>query len=550
MTLSRRLVDVLVGVPHQAGGLADISVKGIACHPNHVREGWVFVACGLPWAPPIAEGIRFAQGRSPAAIVTDEPVLANGWGGPLISVNEATKAYSAMCANFFGNPARQMTCIAITGTKGKTTTSHLLAGILRAAGKRVGLISSAVRSTGSRDLRASSTTPEPWDLHLLLSEMVFAGVTHVVLELSSIGIAEGRTHGMAFDAVAITNLGRDHLKYHGGEANYHATKVRVFTDASFWRDSVPPIRVLSVDDARVAAHQGEITGASIGVGISGGTFRPDEVRLGKLGTQFRFGDVEVVSSLVGQHNASNIMTAVAVARAMGVSWAGIAHGVASTRPIPGRLEKVVTVGHNQADAYVDYAHTVESVRAVLEAGQILADGRGIVVVLGCGGGGDRSKRSGMLREAMSKARLVIVTSDNPRREEPLEIVRDMTEGLPVHNLVDGGRLTIQLDRRAAIAHAVEVSGPDDVLFILGKGDQSVQIVGDVATPFDDRMVLREEIARAALCQSARPLPSTLLEPPNSLQPLSNEDRPPTMNANERNQMKCNVCRNVHDADSG
>jgi len=494
----RRLRELLSGISGADANGSDFEVDHISNYANKIKPGGVYVACDLPWMDGY-RAIGRAVERGAAAVVVDREVtLPNGSGCRTVTVGDSKKAYSIMCANFFNQTHRQMSLYAVTGTKGKTTTCHLLESIFRNAGLKTGLIGTIVRKIGSQEAESVSTTPEPYDLHSLLSEMRGAGVTHVILEVSSIGIAEERICGLRFEGLIFTNLGHEHLTYHGGLENYQVAKSRLFTEHTS-ADGNYPVCAINTDDAfgmhLASVSQGEV----ITYGLTG-EVNGNDLALDEKGIYGEVSGIPIHSSLLGAHNAYNILGAVALSSKMNISFSSIAGGVSSLSSIPGRLERLSDA--SGVDVFVDYAHTPESVFVVLASMRELFAGRSLIVVLGCGGGSDRMKRPIMTKMAVENSDVCILTSDNPRLEEPMNIIEDMLGG--VHSeekdLVERGQLEVVIDRREAIHRGAEIAvNRGGVLVILGKGHERYQIVGNVTTRFDDR----EVVAEALHCRAER-----------------------------------------------
>jgi UDP-N-acetylmuramoyl-L-alanyl-D-glutamate--2,6-diaminopimelate ligase len=492
------LDQLLDGVNIVQGAGVNPDTSRISRVAGAVGPGTLFFACRLP-RESRPRDVQEAAGLRAAAIVLDEDDPRRGVAGavPVVVVRRVNQAYSTACANFFGNAHRHLRCYAVTGTKGKTTTSHLADSILKSAGLRTGLITSLVRRVGRREMVSDLTTPDACELHGLLRRMHAAGVTDVVIEASSIGLAEDRLHGIRFEGVLLTNLGTDHFEYHGGAAEYRAVKRRLFTDAAF-HSRGRLLSVLNADDPFGRELAGETRGSVVTYGIDRGDVRATDVELTSAGIRATAAGVRFESPLIGRHNLYNIVAAAALTGAVLKSSGAIARGIAAVRGLPGRLEPVTVPLPPGVDVLVDYAHTPESVQAVMTAAQSLARGRRIVVVLGCRGGGDRDKRSPMAKIAIGHADACILTSNNPNVEDPHAIVRDMIADLPAAELARSGRLHVVIDRREAIFRAVHEAAPDGLVLVLGRGSQATQIVGRYETPFDDREVARD--AMTALCR--------------------------------------------------
>lgn len=485
MVLLRELLD---GVDVIQADSLEVLVSDISYYSTEIEPGWAYVACDLPWMNG-HEAIPRVIERGARVIVMDRtidlPAAARDLDLKLVIVRSSLVAYSRMCANLFDNAHRHLSVIGVTGTKGKTTTCHLLESIYRQAGIKAGLMSTIIRKTGQTEAPSSCTTPDPKELHLLLKEMYSGGVSHVIVETSSIGIVEERLNGIKFQGALFTNLGSDHLAYHRGIENYKMAKARLFAG-----EARPDACAINVDDPFGAYLATIATGEVITYGRNG-MIKYDSLAIDQHGIRGNVSGIEVRSKLLGSHNAANILGAVALTRHMGISGDSIAKGVTAMNGVPGRLQRVTNT--EGVEIYIDYAHTPESVLTVLRfLNQVYAD-RKIVAVIGCGGGADRAKRPSIGRIAVDNADLSIFTTDNPRHEDPEEIISDMVRELPHQELILQGRLEIRVDRREAIYSGVERASKGAVLVILGKGHEKTQEIGGEAIYFDDYAVAAEAL---------------------------------------------------------
>jgi UDP-N-acetylmuramoyl-L-alanyl-D-glutamate--2,6-diaminopimelate ligase len=471
----------------QADGL-EVSVCDVSYYAHDVGPGWVFVACDLSWMNGY-EAIPAVIKRGGRVIVTDKkidlPASADNFNIKVVIVRNSLLAYSAMCANLSDNAHRHLSIIAVTGTKGKTTTCHLIESIYRHADIKIGLISTIVRKMGPVETPSGCTTPDPRELHLLLKNMHSSGTSHVVIESSSIGIVEERLSGLKLQGALFTNLGTDHLTYHNGPENYRLAKSRLFTPPL-----EPDVCAINLDDPFGARLASIATGEVITYGRNG-QVRYSSLTVDQHGICGNVLGVNVRSKLLGTHNATNILGAIALTRRLGIPADSISEGIAALNAVAGRLQRVVDT--EGADIYIDYAHTPESVLTVLEFLNQIYAGRKIVVVVGCSGGTDKAKRPVIGQIAINNSNTCIVTSDNPRREDPLDIISDMIKDLPRHELTQHGRLEVQVDRREAIYRGVMQALEGAVLVILGKGHETVQEIGEEAVYFDDYYVANEAL---------------------------------------------------------
>jgi len=483
----------------------DREVLDIVYDSRKVRPGSLFVAVrGFH-----SDGHLFilqAVKQGAVAVVTERhSSTAAATGTPQIVIEDSRRALALLANAFYGHPSQKLALIGITGTNGKTTTSYLVKAIIEAAGGVSGLIGTIDYRVGDNVYPAPNTTPESLDLQRLLAEMVGLGATHCVIEVSSHALELGRTLGCAFAAAAFTNLTQDHLDFHGTMDAYFRAKLLLFSGLQPERSAV-----VNLDDARA----GEIIKATKAQIITTGmTDRADiqpagAIQHGIRGLSFEVttpsGTVRVESPLVGRHNVHNILTAVGIGTALGFSAEAISRGIKNMKAVPGRMEKV-----DEGQSYgvvVDYAHTEDALDRLLETVRELASSR-IITVFGCGGDRDRTKRPKMGAAAIRGSDVVIVTSDNPRTEDPLSIIEEveqgMTEGMRIPSpdaAPDpvGGRTPYSVipDRQVAVATAIGMAKPGDVVVLAGKGHEDYQIIGNTKIHYDDREVAREEIRKS------------------------------------------------------
>jgi UDP-N-acetylmuramoyl-L-alanyl-D-glutamate--2,6-diaminopimelate ligase len=433
--------------------------------PQAVRQGAVAV---------VAEA---AAGPSPSIAV------------PVIRVADSRAALARLAAAFYGHPSRRLALVGITGTNGKTTTSYLARAIIVAAGRSAGLIGTIDYRIGDAVYPAPNTTPESLDLQRLLAEMAAKGLDHCIMEVSSHALALGRTAGCEFRVAAFTNLTRDHLDFHGTVDAYFRAKLLLFTGLA-----PDAAAVVNADDGRAAEIIRSTRARIITFGLAAASdIRPvGSVGHGIDGLAFTAatpaGRVEVASPLVGRHNVYNILTAI---------------GIGAMQAVPGRMEKVEA--GQPFGVIVDYAHTEDALERLLEAVREVAAKR-IITVFGCGGDRDRTKRPLMGAAALRGSDIVVITSDNPRTEDPLAIITEIEAGMrgagvraaEPRDLVRAGGGAAYLvvpDRREAIGTAVGMAEPGDVVVLAGKGHEDYQIIGGQKHPFDDRDEARSAILR-------------------------------------------------------
>ena len=405
-------------------------------------------------------------------------------GCTVVQVPNSRQAFGLLASAYYGHPGRHLRLIGITGTNGKTTTSYIIESILQAAGKAVGVIGTVSYRIGTATLPASHTTPDALELNHLLAQMVEANLDYAVMEVSSHALDQERVWGCRFEAAVFTNLSRDHYDYHGTIEAYFAAKARLFQDLpAVWHvlnlDDVYGQRLLDMSRARLLTY-----------GLEGeATCKPSAVHHGLDGIRFTLsttkGQLEITSPLVGRHNVYNLLAGIAVAIALDIDAGAITQGIAQLQRIPGRLERVD--GGQDFAVFVDYAHTPDALEQVLQLVRAETTGR-LITVFGCGGDRDPGKRPLMGQVATRLSDYTIITSDNPRTEEPQRIIDEIITG--VHSAADYVALP---DRQEAIAHAIAMAQPWDTVVIAGKGHEDYQILGQTRRHFDDC-----EVAQAAL----------------------------------------------------
>jgi UDP-N-acetylmuramoyl-L-alanyl-D-glutamate--2,6-diaminopimelate ligase len=478
-----RLDDLLAGAGVVSVPDTAVSVTGIAYRSDRVFEGDAFF-CIPGFAHDGHDFAPDAVARGARAVVAERPLPALDPSVPVALVSNAREALALASARFFGHPSRAMSVVGITGTNGKTTTTYIVDSIMRAAGHVTGIIGTVEVRVRDERMPAARTTPESRDLQELLATMRSAGVESVAMEVSSHAIDLKRVVGIRFAVAAFTNLTQDHLDYHKTLEEYWAVKKRLFTDHEV------EARVVNVDDAFGAEIASEIPGV-LTVGRSpNASLRAEEEAHGANGSEFDLvfnrQRLRVRVPLPGAHNVENALVAAGCALSLGIDLSTIAAGIESCPQVPGRLERIDE--GQPFSVLVDYAHTPDSLAKAIEAVREVTPGR-VIVVFGCGGDRDREKRPLMGAAAGSRADLVVVTSDNPRSEDPVGIVLQIEDGLRA----TGARYELEVDRRSAIRAALTQAKPGDAVLIAGKGHEDYQIFSDRTIHFDDREVAREEL---------------------------------------------------------
>ena len=475
-----RLIAALA--PETVLGREPVEVRELAYDARAVTPGAAFFC--VPGQR--ADGHDFAAQaveNGAVALIVERPLeLPAHQAVPQLVVDDARVAMATAADVFFGEPTKELVVAGVTGTNGKTTTAYLLWSILDAAGQRPGLLGTVESRVGGEVRPVVRTTPEAIDLQRTFREMLDAGDRSVALEASSHASTLRRLDRVRFDVLVFTNLTQDHLDFHGTMEDYYAAKRRLFTGAA------PPPAAVNVGDEvgrRLADELAETRRAPlVTFGFADDAeIRPENLVLDGSGARFQAGGIELQTTLRGRFNVENILGAVAAAQLLEVDDEEIAAGVAALAGVPGRFEAVEE--GQPFTVLVDYAHTPDSLDNVLRSARDLTDRR-LLVVFGAGGDRDRGKRPLMGKVAADLADLVVVTSDNPRSEEPLAIIQDVLQGA-------GTDVEIDPDRRSAIRRALSLAQSGDVVVIAGKGHEQGQEIGLEKLPFDDREVAREAL---------------------------------------------------------
>jgi UDP-N-acetylmuramoyl-L-alanyl-D-glutamate--2,6-diaminopimelate ligase len=465
--------------PNEVTGARPVEVRDLAYDTRRVtRDSLFFCVRGenvdghdLAWE---------AVERGAVAIVAERELDVSV---PQLVVADTRAAMAVAADTFFAEPTRALELAGATGTNGKTTTVFLLHSMLDAAGRRPGLVGTVDWVVGGERRPAPFTTPEAIDLQRLFREMLDAGDRSAAVEASSHGAALRRLDRVRFDALIFTNLSQDHLDLHGTMEEYFQAKRRLFTGAQ------PPPAAVNVGNDWGERLAGDLADAHRAPLVTFGfrdaaDVRPEGLELTARGSRFRAAGIEIETPLRGMFNVENVLGAVAAGLLLDLDEDAIAAGVAGTEEVPGRFEPIEE-GQPFA-VLVDYAHTPDSLQTALRAARALGEGR-VIVVFGAGGDRDRGKRPLMGKVAVENADLVIVTSDNPRSEQPIAIIQDVLQG-------SGTDVEIDPDRRSAIGRAIGLAEAGDVVLIAGKGHEQGQDMAGSVHPFDDRAVAREALA--------------------------------------------------------
>ena len=455
----------------------NVDIRSIEYDSRKVKQGSMF--CCI--VGQLFDGHTFAEAAveqgAVALLVERELPLSV----PQVVVKNARKSMAEMAAAFYGYPQREIQVLGVTGTNGKTTTTYMVKAIAEQAGKKVGIIGTIRNMIGSESLHTDRTTPESVDLFRLLRTMADARVDLVVMEVSSHALEQFRVHGIKFDVALFTNLTQDHLDYHKTFENYLQAKKILFQNAKK--------AVVNVDDPYADRI---MSGLSIPITTFGVRDRADiaasDIDITTRGVQFDLhtpcGDVRMNLPIPGLFSVFNAMGAVGMAQAIGIQLPAIKQGLESMTSVSGRLEAVGS--HLPYSIFVDYAHTPDALENVLKTVCDFAKKR-VICVFGCGGDRDRAKRPIMGEIAGRYSDLAIITSDNPRNEDPMAIIETIEEGVKR----SGAKYVVIENRRQAIAHAISVAEPDDVILIAGKGHENYQEINGTRYHFDDKETVKE-----------------------------------------------------------
>jgi UDP-N-acetylmuramoyl-L-alanyl-D-glutamate--2,6-diaminopimelate ligase len=466
--------------PSEVTGARPVAIGDLAYDTRSVTNGALFFC--VPGTRVDGHDLAWeAIERGASALVVERQLEV---AVPQIVVPDVRAAMAVAADTFFGEPTNELEVVGVTGTNGKTTTTFLLHSILEAAGRSSGLVGTVEWVVGGERRAAPFTTPEAIDLQRLFREMLGAGDRAAAVEASSHGAAFRRLDRVRFDALVFTNLSQDHLDLHGTMEEYFQAKRRLFTGPQ------PPPAAVSVGDEWGKRLAGELAGGHraplVTFGLDDAEIRPDKLELTARGSRFRAAGIELETPLRGIFNVENVLGAVAAALLLDLDESAIVEGVARVSGVPGRFE---AIDEGQAFAVVvDYAHKPGALESVLRAARGMGEGR-VIVVFGAGGDRDRAKRPLMGKIAAELADVTIVTSDNPRSEDPLTIIQDVVQGTGVDVEIDP-------DRRSAIQRAIGLAEEGDVVVIAGKGHELGQEIAGTVHPFDDKAVAREALARA------------------------------------------------------
>jgi UDP-N-acetylmuramoyl-L-alanyl-D-glutamate--2,6-diaminopimelate ligase len=463
-------------------GDLDTEILGLTYDSREVSRGYVFFAI----RGERLDGNQFtpkAIANGAAAIVSALPRVepaAVAW----VQVEDEREAMATIAGNFYNHPTRRLHLVGVTGTNGKTTTTYIVESILKAAGKPAAVLGTIEYRGPGFDFAAERTTPEAPDLEQLFAKVANAGWNYAVMEVSSHSIELKRVAALQFEVAVFTNLTRDHLDFHGDMESYFRAKKKLFEGLN---GPKPRKMVLNFDDPRYTQLRDIDPSRVLSYGMQvASDIYPVRYHFGWEGTEATYrtptGDLEVRTSLMGKPNLYNVGAAIGVGIALGLSSNAIVNGIRALSNVPGRFEPVIE--GQPFRVIVDYAHTDDALEKLLKTAREITAGK-LIVVFGCGGDRDRSKRPLMGQVAAHSGDYVIVTSDNPRSEDPVAIIKDIEKGMT------GAAYAVEPDRRDAIRLALAAAKRGDTVVIAGKGHETYQTIGTVSQPFDDRVVARE-----------------------------------------------------------
>ena len=474
------LTDVTVLAQY---GPTDVSITTLTLDSREAGPGVAF--CALRGTT--TDGHKFietAAGQGLAAVVCEELPAQLNPATAYVLVKDSAAALGHMASAFYGHPSRQLELVGITGTNGKTTCATLLHKMLRELGYHAGLLSTVQNQIDEEVIPATHTTPDAIRLNALLARMVAAGCTHACMEVSSHAVAQHRVTGLRFAGGVFTNLTHDHLDYHGTFDNYLKAKKGFF-------DALPKtaFALTNADDKRGPVMLQNTVARRATYSLRGAaTFRAKLIANEVHGLHLEIDDREILFRLIGVFNAYNLLAVYGAAVLLGEDPTEVLTILSGLTTAPGRFEPVVSV-NQRVTGIIDYAHTPDALENVLQTlHEIRQPSQQIITVVGCGGNRDAAKRPIMANLAARLSNKVILTADNPRFEDPLEILAQMKAGVTAP---DSAKVQTVSDRRAAIRAAVQMAGPDDIVLVAGKGHENYQEIRGVKAPFDDKLVLQE-----------------------------------------------------------
>ncbi len=493
--MAKTLQELISLLPQaKVQGNTDFPIEVIAHDSRQVVPGTLFV-CISGFKTDGHHYIKQAYAQGAVAVIIEKAVEDIPPGLTVITVADTREAIKGITPYFFDYPSRKLRMIGVTGTNGKTTTTYLLKSILQEAGYQVGVIGTIQNSIGDRIVPSKNTTPDVIDLQHLLAEMVASGMDYVVMEVSSHALSLERVAGCEFDVGIFTNMTQDHLDFHLTFENYLAAKGKLFESLSAVDNQKPnKTAIVNLDDEAAKAILANCACKAMTYGIHGqADLKAEHTDIQATGAVFdiagSFGSMNLTLKITGFFNVYNVLSAVGAALAEGITPAVIKNALEKFQSVPGRFE-LVNAGQDFS-VIVDYAHTPDGLENILQTAQKIAKQR-IIVVFGCGGDRDRTKRPIMGKLAAVYGDVVIATSDNPRSEDPEVILTEIEVGIK-DGLASGKIYEKISDRRQAISRALHLAAKDDIVIVAGKGHEDYQILSDRTISFDDKEVVKEII---------------------------------------------------------
>lgn len=489
-----RLTELIksLGVSHKCANLVDFEVSGISCNSKQLEANFVFVAV----KGSCQDGGRFIdeaiENGAGAVIIQARGHRVPRSGGhqvtsspdkvPFIEVKDTRQALAKLATQFYGNPSSKMKVVGITGTNGKTTVSYLIEALLNKAGAHPAVIGTINYRFKDRITKSKNTTPGPTELQSMLSDMLSQGANYCIMEVSSHALDQDRTGGIDFHSAVFTNLTQDHLDYHKTQEKYFLAKARLFKNIS--QNSFVVIN----NDDRYSARLKKLTQAKLFTyGIKNkADVTAKDIKFDSLSTEFRLitpeEEINFKGRLIGRHNVYNLLATASWAKACGIDTSIIKSALEGFSLVPGRLQRLDFDG--DFSVFVDYAHTEDALKNILNTLRGLCKKK-VIVVFGCGGERDRAKRPKMGKVVSELSDYAIITNDNPRSEDPVEIIKDIERGIRKNNYC------VVPERREAIKKSLSLARAGDIVLVAGKGHEDYQILGERVIHFDDCQVVRE-----------------------------------------------------------
>jgi UDP-N-acetylmuramoyl-L-alanyl-D-glutamate--2,6-diaminopimelate ligase len=487
----KKISQVIIGLDYEfLKGNLNIEIAGIAYDSREIDSGYLFVSIS-GFTHDGHNYIEEAIDAGAKAILVEKEVEISR-DITIIKVDDTRKGLAVVSANFYDHPSRELTIIGVTGTNGKTTTTYLIDSILKASGYKSGLVGTIKNKVDNRTYEAQRTTPESLDLQALFAEMLKQGVTHVVMEVSSHALDLNRVAEIDFDIAIFTNITQDHLDFHDSFEDYLAAKNKLFINLG---NDKAKTAIINIDDPHSDKILDESQGSLITYSIeTDANLKAKDITITPTGVQFLaecFDEkIELNLNLTGLFNVYNTLAALGAGLSLDIKLDDIKSGLEDVQGVAGRFE-IIDEGQNFG-VIVDYAHTPDSLRNILKTAKDFVEER-IIVVFGCGGDRDRGKRPIMGQVSTELADFSIITSDNPRSEEPEDIINEIEAGVKETGKIEREDYIIIEDREDAIKHGINIAQKGDLVFVVGKGHETYQILKDKTIPFDDRQVAREAL---------------------------------------------------------